>query len=177
MKRLMITSLLLFGLALPAAGMAAEMKIGFVDVKSAVENTQRYQKGIKALSALKKRKEKALDELRSRIEQAQKDLLGQSMAMSQERLAEKEHDIKEMRKNFNRQQQDAQEELINRKNQLDQKILKRFYAVVRAFGKEQHFDMVLPKSSGIYFDASHDVTAQITKRLDADAAGSAKGDK
>ncbi|RMH52095.1 MAG: OmpH family outer membrane protein [Zetaproteobacteria bacterium] len=170
MKRLMITMLLSIGAALPSAAVAAELKIGFVDVKSAVENTERYQRGLKELSALKKRKEKALDELRSRIEQAQKELLSQSMAMSQERLAEKEHDIKEMRKKFSRRQQDAQEELISRKNRLDQKILKRFYAVVRAFGKEHHYDMVLPKSSAIYFDPAHDVTARITKLLDADAA-------
>jgi len=164
----MITLGLVLGLTAPWVASAAELKIGYVDVKSAVENTLRYQQGIKSLSSLKKKKEKALDDLRSRIEQAQKDLLGQSMAMSQDRLAEKQHDIKEMRKNFTRQQQDAQEELISSKNQLDQKILKRFYQVVRNFGKEQHYDMVLPKSSSIYFDPSHDVTAAITKQLDSD---------
>ncbi len=168
MKRSMIALGVVLGLSLPLAASAADLKIGYVDVKSAVENTQRYQQGIKALSSLKKKKEKALDELRNRIEQAQKDLLGQSMAMSQDRLAEKQRDIKDMRKNFNRQQQDAQEELINRKNQLDQKILKRFYEVVRSYGKEQHYDMVLPKSSSIYFDPSHDLTAAITKKLDED---------
>ncbi|MDQ6965079.1 MAG: OmpH family outer membrane protein [Mariprofundales bacterium] len=168
MKRSMMVLALLFGLSSPLVVSAADIKIGYVDVKSAVENTQRYQQGVKALSALKKQKERALDELRSRIEQAQKDLLGQSMAMSQERLAEKQRDIKDMRKNFNRQQQDAQEVLINRKNQLDQKILKRFYEVVRSYGKEHQFDMVLPRSSSIYFDESHDLTAEITKHLDAD---------
>lgn len=168
MKRSMIALALLLGLASPLVAAATDLKIGYVDVKSAVENTQRYQQGIKSLSALKKKKEKVLDNLRSRIEQAQKDLLSQSMAMSQDRLAEKQRDIKDMRKNFSRQQQDAQEVLINSKNQLDQKILKRFYEVVRNYGKEQHFDMVLPKSSSIYFDASHDVTAEITKHLDAD---------
>jgi len=168
MKRSMIALGLLLGLGSPWMASAADLKVGYVDVKSAVENAQRYQQGIKALSALKKKKEKALDDLRSRIEQAQKDLLGQSMAMSQERLAEKQRDIKGMRKKFSRQQQDAQEALINSKNQLDQKILKRFYEVVRVYGKAEHFDMVLPKSSTIYFDVSHDVTAAITKQLDAD---------
>ncbi len=171
MRRSVFALLLSIGIVVPSLVTAAELKIGYVDVKSAVENTQRYQRGIKELGALKKRKEKALDALRSRIERAQKDLLGQSMAMSPERLAEKEQEIKDMRKSFSRQQQDAQEELINRKNQLDQKILKRFYEVVRSYGKENHFDMVLPKSYSIYFDASHDVTAAITKRLDADAQG------
>ncbi len=150
---------------------AADLKLAYVDVKSAVENTQGYQQGIKGLELLKKKKEKTLDQLRSRIEQSQKDLLGQSMAMSQERLAEKQRDLKEMRKNFNRQQQDAQEELINNKNQLDQRILKRFYDAVRAYGKEHHFDMILPKSSSIYFAASHDITAAITKSLDAEKSG------
>ncbi|MDQ6951092.1 MAG: OmpH family outer membrane protein [Mariprofundales bacterium] len=146
---------------------AAELKVAYVDVKSAVENTQGYQHGIKGLEALKRKKEKALARLRLRIEKGQKDLLGQSMAMSQERLSSKRGDLKEMRKNFAREQQDAQEELINKKNKLDQRILMRFTKVVRAYGKAAHFDMILPKSSTIYFAPSHDVTAAITKRLDA----------
>jgi len=167
MKRSILAAILIAGYA--ATALAAELKIAYVDVKSAVENTQSYQQGIKGLESLKRKREKALSQLRSRIEKAQKALLGQSMAMSQDRLASKQMGLKEMRKSFAREQQDAQEELLGKKNQLDQRILKRFTVVVRAYGKANHYDMILPKSSSIYFAPAHDVTAAITKKLDAAA--------
>jgi len=168
MKRSMIALGLVLGLTSPLAASATDLKIGYVDLKSAVENTQRYQQGVKELKLFIKKENKALETLRAKVAQAEKSLLEQSMAMSPDRLSEKQNNIKDMRKSLSRKQQDAQEGFRNKKNRLDQKIFKRFYEVVRKYAKEQHYDMVLPKSSSIYFDASHDVTAAITKQLDAD---------
>ncbi|MDX8402463.1 MAG: OmpH family outer membrane protein [Mariprofundaceae bacterium] len=145
---------------------AVEMKFGYVDVKSAVENTQEYQKGIARLEALKSRKEKELKALSDKINAAEKELLGQSMAMSPERLAEKQQRIKEMRKDFRRRQQDAQEELVAEKNRLDMSIGAKFQKVIKAYGEKNHFDIIMPKAPLLYANPKFDVTADITKHLD-----------
>ena len=140
--------------------------IAYVDVKSSVENTKTYQNGIKHLEALKAQKLKELRALKAKIDQAEKDILGQSMAMSPERLSQKQSELKELRKSAARKQQDAQEELVGEKNRLDQKVVGDFYKVVRAYGKKKGYDLILPKSNMIYASPALDVTADITKILD-----------
>jgi len=154
----------MFGFA--GIGQAADLKIGYVDVKSAVENTAAYQAGLKKLEALKTKKQKELDALRAKIDQAEKDLLGQSMAMSPDRLAAKQQELNEMRKSFSRTQQDAQEELVSEKNRLDMSVGSKFQAVMHDFGKSGGYDMILPSSAMFYANPKFDVTAEITKLLD-----------
>jgi len=141
-------------------------KIAYVDVKSSVENTTAYQDGLKRLNALKNKKLKELQALKTQMDQAEKDILGQSMAMSPERLTQKQDELKELRKSAARKQQDAQEELVAEKNRLDQKVVSDFYTVVRDYGKEKGIDLILPKSNMIYASSALDITADITKILD-----------
>jgi Skp family chaperone for outer membrane proteins len=153
-------------LLLAGVASAAENKVAYVDVKSAVENTRAYQQGLKSLEALKNSKQKELDALRMKISQSEKDIMGQSMAMSPERLAQKQNELKELRKSFARKQQDAQEELISKKNSLDQGVISDFYEVVRDYGKKNGFDLILPKSAIIYANDALDITGDVTKLLD-----------
>lgn len=170
-KKMTVRSLLM---ALSAAVMlgatsaqAENLKVGYVDMKSAVENTSDYQKGMKRLKALQEQKIKELKMLNDKVNQTEKDLLGQSMAMSPDRLAQKQQDLKAMRTEFQRKQQDAQEALAAEKNRLDMGIGAKFQKVIADYGKKNGFDMVMPKPLFLYVDPKHDVTADITKLLDA----------
>ncbi len=158
---------LALAIAMPVSASAAELKVGYVDVKSAVENTADYQTGIKRLESLKSKKQKELNVLLDKINQAEKDLMGQSMAMSPDRLAQKQQDLKKMRKDLSRKQQDAQEQLVAQKNRLDMSVGSKFQKVMKSYGKENGYDMIMAKSAFLYVDSKHDVTASITKLLDA----------
>lgn len=155
---------MLFGFA--GSTYAADLKIGYVDIKSAVESTAAYQSGLNKLEALKNKKQKELDAMKAKIDAAEKDVLGQSMAMSPDKLAGKQQDLNEMRKRFSRVQQDAQEELVTEKNKLDMMVGSKFQTVLKQYGKEGNFDMILPSSVLLYANPKYDVTAEITKRLD-----------
>ena len=151
----------------PAAAQARDMKFGHVDFKSAVENTVAYQKGMQRLQALKAKREKQLSAMQDRIAAKEKALLGQSMAMSPDMLEQKQQELKDLRKDFSRKQQDAQEELLNEKNRLDQSLVADFYGVVQAYGKQHHYDYIfMEKSSVIYANPALDITPEITKLLD-----------
>lgn len=146
---------------------AAELKIGIVDVRSAIENTSAYQQGLNRLKALTSKKQKELDALRSQIEKAEKEMLGQSMAMSPERLSQKQSEINDRRKQYSRQQQDAQEEIVAEQSKLQSAQGIKLTKVLQAFGKKNGYDLLLPKAQFVlYSDPAHDVTAEITKLLD-----------
>jgi len=159
-----IAAAMMFGLA--GSVQAADLKIGYVDVKSAVENTVAYQAGLKKLEALKKKRLRELDALRAKIDKAEKDVLSQSMAMSPDRLASKQQDLNDMRKSYTRTQQDAQEELSSEKNRLDMSVGSKLKTALQEFGKEGGYDMILPRPVMLYVDPKYDITAEITKRLD-----------
>ena len=162
-KSLLVLSLAMLGFA-PVA--AAEGKVGFVDVKTAVENTSDYKAGMKRLEALKDRKTNELEALRKKIEAAQQELQSQALMMSQDRLSKKELELKDMKKTFERSQQDAQEELLSEKSRLEQGIYTRFIEAVRELGKKEGFDYILGSQVAIYADPKLDVTAKITQALD-----------
>ncbi len=145
---------------------AEEWKIAYVDLKAAIENTKRYQNGFARLQALKDQKKAELDALRKQIDQAESDIMGQAMAMSPERLSKKQNELKELRKSFTRKQQDAQEELMAKKNELDAEVLTSFYKVVKDYGKAEKYDLVLQKSAVFYADPKFDITPKITELLD-----------
>ena len=122
-----IASVIVFGLT---SAHAEGLKIGYVDMKSALENTTDHQKGMDQLKAMSAKKIKELTALGEQIRQAEKDLLSQSMAMSPDRLAMQQQELKQKRKVFQRKQQDAQEEIAVEKNRLEMSIGKKFQEVL-----------------------------------------------
>jgi len=146
---------------------AAELKIGFVDVKSAIENTKQYRAGQQQLEGIKTVKQKELKDLQNRITQMDKDLTSQSMAMSPDRLSRKQHDINDMKKDFKRKLQDAQETMALERNRILQGINTKFGKKIREFGKKNGYDLILTRPSVLYVAPRHDITAQVTKILDS----------
>ena len=171
LKKLGVRSLLLSMGAVFALGVsgvhAGDLKLGYVDMKSAIDNTADYQRGMKSLKAMQEKKVKELQAIGGKISQQEKKLLGQSMAMAPDRLAQKQQELKSMRTEFQRKQQDAQEALSAEKNRLDMSIGAKFQSVVTAYAKKNGFDMIMPRPMFLYVDPKHDVTADITKLLDA----------
>jgi len=158
-----LAALSIFGLT---SAQAAELKIGYIDIKTALENTAEYQSGMTTLKALRDKKLAQLKALKEKIDRAEKDIMRQSLAMSQEHLAQKQRTLKEMGKNFQRTQQDAQEELAAKKNRMDIASMAKFQKVITAYGKSHHYDMIVPRPVFLYVDAKHDLTGKITKLLD-----------
>ncbi|MDX8383655.1 MAG: OmpH family outer membrane protein [Ghiorsea sp.] len=168
-KQEMKKTLLLIMLSLfcwTTSSVAAEMKIGYVDIKTAMENTKEYSKGIKRLEALQNKKKRTLEAKRNRVSQLDKELQMQSMAMSNAHQVSKQQEFTRLKKEFERELQDASDELKGAKRQLDQTLIGKFYDVVRAYGKAKKYDLILPKSTTIYGNSAYDVTADITKILD-----------
>jgi len=159
-----ITALTIF--AASQVSIAAEMKIAYVDIKTSMENTKAYKNGIKRVEALQNQKRKKLEGMRKRVTDLDKELQMQSMAMSSEHLTAKQQEFATLKKEFDRELQDASDELKNAKRQLDQTMFGKFYDAVRAYGKEHKFDLILPKSATIYGSGTYDITADITKMLD-----------
>ena len=153
--------------ATAGAASAAGLRIAYVDVRAAIENTKEYQAGIERLKALQARRRKELEALRRKMEAKQEEIDKKSMVLAPEKVATLEDELKDLRKQFERRREDAQEELREKKMQLDLRMMKRFRAVLESFAKERGYDFVFGRPVLLYAAPSHEITAEITKRLDA----------
>jgi len=165
-SKILVTAVLALGLFASGQAIAAELKIGFVDVKSAIENTKQYRAGLQQLEGIKKTKQKELEAIKDRITKMDKDLTSQSMAMSPDRLSRKQQDINDMKKDFKRKLQDAQEAMSLERNRILQGINTKFGKKIREFGKKNGYDLILTRPSVLYVSPAHDVTKQVTGILD-----------
>jgi len=145
---------------------AAELKIGYIDINTALENTAKYQNGMITLKAFRDKKKAELETLKKEMDSAEKDIMRKSLVTSQENLAQSQHDLKVMGKKLQRAQQDAQDELAAKKNRMDITNMQQLQKVITAYGKSHHYDMIVPRPVFIYVDAKHDLTGEITKLLD-----------
>ncbi len=146
---------------------ASENKVAVVDIKTAMENTKAYAAGIKRLEALQNKKKKELEAMRKRLTDLDKELQLQSMALSSDRQNAKQQELAQLKKTFDRKLQDASDELKAEKRKLDSRMIGKFYDVVRDYGKEKGFDLIIPKSTTIYTGKGLDITADITNILDS----------
>ena len=167
MKRWLLLPVMMSAVLTTQHAYAADVKIGYVDIKRAVENTKTYQDGMKMLEELTSRREKELRSLEEKILEASSQLRSQSMLMSPEQLATKQEEQATMRKQFDRMQQDAQEELMREKRRLDQGVFADFYRVVGEYAKANKYDLILQKQSALIFGSEAlDISAEISKKLD-----------
>jgi len=165
--RMLIPGMLAFGLLASSGAGAAEMKIVYVDVKSAIENTAKFRDGLQHLEGIKNAKQKELEGLRDKINQMDKDLLNQSMAMSPDKLAEKQQEVDDMKTDCQRKLQDAQRAMELEKNRLLQGVYTKFGEKIQEFAAKKGYDYILTKPSVLYVKPALDVTDEVTKLLDA----------
>lgn len=165
--RVLGAGILAFALLVSSAVYAEGLKVAFVDVKSAIENTVQWRNSLKHLEKVKVAKQKELESLRDRINQMDKDLLNQSMAMSPGKLTEKQQAVNNMKKDFQRKLQDAQDAMAAEQNRSTQGIYTKFGQKIRELGKQKGYDYILTKPSVLYVKDVHNITAEVTKLLDA----------
>jgi outer membrane protein len=165
--RMLIPGALAISLLTASAAGAAELKIVFVDVKSAIENTAQFHQGLQQLEGIKNKKQKELDALREKINKMNKDLLNQSMAMSPDALSQKQQQLDDLKTSFQRKLQDAQRQMDFEKNRLLQGIYTKFGKIVKAYAAKKGYDYILTKPAVLYVKPSLDKTDEVTKLLDS----------
>jgi len=163
---MLIPGMVAFCLLLTSGASAAELKVVFVDVKSAIENTVKFRNGMEQLNSLKNRKQKELEGLREKIAQMDKEILNQSMAMSPEKLSQKQQKVDDLKTDFQRKLQDAQRALELERNRLWQGVSTKFSNKLEAFAIKNGYDFILNKPAVLFFKPELDVTAEVTKLLD-----------
>lgn len=184
MKRrfVLLGILVCFGAARAAS--AEEVKLGYVDLQRALNETE---EGRKAKSALKKvfdQKQKELDEQQEDFKKAKEDLDKKRTLLPAETVRQKEQELatkfEKVQQSYMRHQQD----LAKKEGEATQKIFERMHRIILKIASAENFSMVFDKTqAGVVFAKPHlDLTNEVIRRYNSGegadkggSAGSAKG--
>jgi outer membrane protein len=155
--------------AFAAAARAADLKIGYVDLQRALNESdagkaakERFKVQVDRLQVDLKKKKDALDSMKEQLEK-------KASVMKPEEARNLESDYQKKLRDFERAYKDSQGELQQKDSELTVELLKELQVVIEEFGKEQGYSIILEQSSSsvLYGAADLDLTDQIIARYNA----------
>lgn len=159
-----VVGFLLFAQASPSYG--KDLRVGYVDIQTAVSNTKEWKKEFISFKTKFKREQESIAKKEAQLKKKIVDLNKQSMILNPELKKKKEEDVLKKKREFERYVQDKNDEFGKKEKEITNKILKKMVKVVQKIGKNKKFTVVLEKKVAIYFDKSIDLTSLATLTYD-----------
>ena len=145
-----------------AAG-AAEVKIGYVDMQKAIQQTVAGKKAKKELEDEFNKKKKELEKKEADIKKMGEDFEKRSMAMNEDSRLKKQTELQgEMRK-YQETAAKAQMDIQKREHELTQPILSKLRTILDDIARKEDFTVILEKAENSVLWAKKDL--DLTDRL------------
>jgi outer membrane protein len=142
--------------------MAQQMRIGYVDMKHVLDNAPQVVAGREKLD-LEFRPRNETIEFQERQIKSMDDRL-QMGDLSEDARIRLDRELREMRRNVNRQREDLRDELSFRRTEEVQKLEDQINQAVQQIARDNGYDLIL-SSPVIYADPSLDITQLILDQL------------
>jgi outer membrane protein len=162
-------SILLSLCLLSPAVMAEEaIKIGFVDMQMALNESAEGKRALSELKSLMEEKRTSLQQQKEIIDQKKEELDNQGLLLNETTRSEREEEIRRLERDHSRRFSDTKEELSGLEAKYTGRIRTELLQVINALGKENSYLLVLEKqfSAILYAPDSIDMTDIVIKRYD-----------
>ncbi|HXX56459.1 MAG TPA: OmpH family outer membrane protein [Thermodesulfovibrionales bacterium] len=142
------------------------VKIGYVDLRVALNESESGKKAKTELETLIKTKQAAIEEKGKNVEKLKAELEKQGSVLSAEAKKAKEEEIERLLRDYQRMVQDAQAEIKKKEDQITGGIIKEIREVIDKIGQEDGYSLILENVEGIilYSRKDLDVTDKVIKR-------------
>jgi outer membrane protein len=161
MKRFFPILLMLF-MFVATSATAQQLRVGYVDMKQVLDNAPQVLAGREKLD-LEFRPRNETIEFQERQVQSMDDRL-QMGDLAEDARTRLDRELREMRRNVNRQKEDLRDELSFRRTEEVQKLEDQINLAVQEIARDNGYDLIL-SSPVIYADPSLDITQLILDQL------------
>lgn len=143
----------------------AEIKIGYVDLGRALNESNRGKEAKAELEALVKQKQAQIDELEKKINSQRAEFEKQAPALSEQARSERQSQIEKAIQEYQKLVQDAQAEVEKKRRDLTTGILKDLKNIIEEIGKKEGYTIILESSEGLilYSKEGLDLTEKVIK--------------
>jgi outer membrane protein len=151
------------------AAHAAEIKIGYIDMQKAIQETAAGKKAKKELEDEFNKKKKDLEKKEADIKKMHEDFEKRSMAMNEEARMKKQQEIRMEMGKYQETAGKAQMEIQKRERDLTQPIVTKLRSILDDIAKKEEFTVILEKSenSVMWAKPEIDLTDRLIKAYDA----------
>ena len=172
-KLFLLTTIITTIAAVPAV-LRAQSKVAAVDFERAVVQCAEGKKASDKFNAAVQAKQTELAQRQKDIDDSTKKLQNGARTLSDAAKADLQKDIDKKTTELQRLNEDAQKELGTMRDELLRPIAQRATALLNAMAEQQGYTMVIdvsnPQSNVVFVNQKYDITEELIKRIDAEAA-------
>jgi outer membrane protein len=168
-KRLvMIVGIILFLGGWLGSALAAELKIGFVDIQKAVNECNAGKEAKKAITKEVEKIQRLIIEKQRELQTMKESLDKQGPMLNPEARTTKEKEYQNKLREFQRWGEDIQNEVNQKRMEMERNISLGLQRVIKKLGEEEGYALVLERNENIVLFASKsiDLTDRVIKIFD-----------
>lgn len=164
MKKILV---ILCSLVFAASAYGAELKIVYVDMNKALNESNRGLKAVGVLEGMVQAKQSAIVERENKIKELDMEIAKQSSILNPQALKDKQEEREKMMKDYQRMVQDSQDEVKKKQDEFMQDIISDIRVTVSEMAREEGYTAVFEKHSAglVYFIEEADITEQVIERF------------
>lgn len=172
-KTLKLATAVLMAVAVAVGGMstaaADDVKIGYVDLHQALEESERGQEIKEELKQEFQQRQQQLNQQQQQVMQQQQQLEQQAMMMSEEQRQQKAMELQQQMENLQETYLTLQQELAQLEAQATQELFEEMQSVANEIGQEKGFTMIIEQTdtSILYAVDGLDLTDELIQRFNA----------
>ncbi len=152
-------------MALMAAGVQAQQKIAFADADSILVSLPEFKTQQKTLETYGKQLNSTLESKQKELQNKFEDYQKNAGDWLPEIVKEKEKEINQLDKSLREFQQEAQQNLARREQELLNPLYEKIQKGIEAVAKEEAYTFIMPKNVFLYAADSDDITVKVIKKL------------
>src|SRR5438128_5279021 len=153
-------------------------RVAVVDFEKAIVESVEGKKSSDKFNSTLQAKQAEGEKRQKELEDAQRKLQTQERTLSDTAKANLQKDIERRTTELQRYNEDAQKELQSLRDELLRPIAERASAILNAMAVEQGYTLIVdvsnPQNNVVWFNPKNDMTAELTRRIDAEMAKSSE---
>jgi outer membrane protein len=150
--------------ALPIAqAVAAEMKIGYVNTQRIFRDAPAAQKAAKKIEAEFSKRDQDLQRMAKQLQSMQEGLEKNSVTMSESDRRNKERELNDLSRDFQRKQREFREDLNLRQNEENAAIIEKANKAIKQIAEADKFDLIV--QDVVWVNPKLDITEKVIKSL------------
>lgn len=176
MSRWLVLGAFLLG-STPLAAFAEDVKLGYVDLQRALNETEDGRKAKANLKKVFDAKQKELDEQQEALKKDIEDLNKKRTLLPAEKVREKETELQDRMQKVQQTYMRHQQDLSGKEQEATAKIFERMSKIINKIALAENFTMVLDRQqSAVLFAKPHlDLTNELIRRYNAGEGATAAG--
>ncbi len=164
MKKKIATLLVALMVALPVAqAVAADMKIGYVNTQRIFRDAPAAQKAAKKIESEFSRRDQDLQRMAKQLQSLQEGLEKNGMTMSESDRRNKERELNDLSRDFQRKQREFREDLNLRQNEENAAIIEKANKAIKQIAESEKFDLIV--QDVVWVSPKLDITDKVIKSL------------